>query len=140
MSWRDAVISEAMTWLGTPYHHAAAIKGVGVDCLYLLAEVYTACGIIDKPEIPHYPVDIMLHRGDETYLQGILQHAAAVRIPQRGDVALFKFGRMYSHAAIVLDWPQVIHSYRNERGVVIGDASKGEFVGRAVCFFSMKGR
>ena len=24
-------VSEAMTWLGTPYHHQGRVKGVGVD-------------------------------------------------------------------------------------------------------------
>ena len=29
---RQAIIDETVTWLRTPYHHMAAIKGAGVDC------------------------------------------------------------------------------------------------------------
>lgn len=138
MSWRDDVVAEARTWLGTPYHHAAGIKGAGVDCLYLIVEVFTACGVIERPKIPYYPMDIMMHRNEETYLHGVLEHAIEVDHPQPGDVALFKFGRIFSHAAIVVDWPTVIHSYRTERGAVIGNASIGEFSGRDVRFFEMR--
>ena len=36
---REAVVTEAKTWIGTPFHHAARIKGAGVDCLMLLSRV-----------------------------------------------------------------------------------------------------
>ena len=33
-------VQEALTWLGTPYHHQGRVKGVGVDCGTLICEVY----------------------------------------------------------------------------------------------------
>ena len=30
---RETIIAEARAWIGTPYHHQAALKGVGCDCL-----------------------------------------------------------------------------------------------------------
>lgn len=33
---------EAREWIGTPYHHQAAIKGVGVDCIRFIT---TICNI-----------------------------------------------------------------------------------------------
>ena len=30
---RAAVVTEAKTWIGTPFHHAARVRGAGVDCL-----------------------------------------------------------------------------------------------------------
>ena len=139
---REAAIAEARTWLGTPYHHRARIKGAGVDCLLLLHEVYVRAGVFEAvgidPQtivIPEYPADIMLHRSEETYLEGIRQYAAEVAVPEPGNIALWKFGRIYSHAAIIVDWPTVIHAYRPEKIVSLGDVSIGEFVGRAVKFF-----
>lgn len=32
MSKNLEAVTEALTWLGTPYHHQGRIKGVGVDC------------------------------------------------------------------------------------------------------------
>ena len=136
---RQAVVQEAMSWLRTPYHHAARVKGAGVDCLMLLAEVYTATGLIAPPEIPYYPQDIMFHRGDETYLRGLLRYAHAVDQPQPGDVAIWKFGRMFSHAAIVTCWPEIIHAYRQEGQVTLGRGDTGEFADREVKYFSMWG-
>jgi cell wall-associated NlpC family hydrolase len=135
---RQEVIAEAMTWLRTPYHHAARIKGAGVDCLMLLAEVYEGIGLIEKQEIPYYPHDFMFHRSEETYLDGMMRLGYEVETPQPGDVALWKFGRVFSHAAIVIKWPEIIHAYRME-GVVLGRGDTGELGGRPVKFFSLWG-
>ena len=32
---RARIVAEAMTWLGTPYHHRGKLKGIGVDCAQL---------------------------------------------------------------------------------------------------------
>lgn len=136
---REAVIAAAREWLGTPYHHRAAVKGAGVDCLYLLAEVYSAAGLIEYPEIPHYAPDIGMHRHEETYIEGILRYAHEVDEPKPGDVAVWRFGRIFWHGAVVVAWPTIIHAYRREGGVVIGDGTVGEFISRPVKFFSLWG-
>lgn len=134
---RQAVIEEARTWLRTPYHHRARVKGAGVDCMLFLAEVYASAGVIDPiVEIPYYPRDWMLHRGDGRYLRGIREYCRPVATPQPGDVAMFDFGRDTSHSAIVLDWPMVIHAFADESGVVISDASKGRLASRLEGFYS----
>ena len=43
---RQAVVAEALTWLGTPYHHRARVKGAGVDCGQLLAAVFEGAGVL----------------------------------------------------------------------------------------------
>jgi cell wall-associated NlpC family hydrolase len=51
-------------------------------------------------------------------------------IPQPGDFVVFRFGRTYSHGAIVVEWPIVIHSYI-PHGVLLSDALRdGELLGR----------
>jgi cell wall-associated NlpC family hydrolase len=57
MSQRQRVVTEAETWLRTPYHHMGRIKGGGTDCLMLLAEVYEAAGVIRHLDVPFYPPD-----------------------------------------------------------------------------------
>ena len=54
---RQAVIAAAVTWIGTPFHHAARVKGAGVDCLMLLAEVYERAGVAPRVEPPFYVPD-----------------------------------------------------------------------------------
>jgi NlpC/P60 family putative phage cell wall peptidase len=122
---RAAVVAEARTWLGTPYHHEARVKGAGVDCAQLLIGVYAAVGLIKPPKIAHYPPDWHLHRSAERYLAIVLDHAreldAAAEAPGAGDVVLWRFGRCFSHGAIVVAWPVVIHAYLG-RPVVLEDA------------------
>jgi len=109
---RQEVVAVARTWLGTPYHAMGRVKGVGVDCLTLLAEVYTEAGIIPRVDIPYYPQDWHLHRSNERYLEGLSRYACEIETaPLPGDIALWKFGRCMSHGAIVVEWPVIIHAY-----------------------------
>ena len=37
---REAIVSEARRWIGTPYRHQASLIGVGADCLGLVRGVW----------------------------------------------------------------------------------------------------
>ena len=133
---RAAVVAEAEGWIGTPFHHAARIKGAGVDCLMLLAEVYERAGVTTHVEPPFYVPDWHMHQGAERYMEGLLDYAREIKgPPSPGDVALFRFGRTFSHGAIVTQWPRLIHAYW-AIGVVWGDAMLKPLKGRAVRFFT----
>jgi len=67
---------------------------------------------------------------------GLARHASEIKGPPLpGDIALFRFGRTFSHGAIVTDWPRLVHAYWNI-GVVYGDANLHPLAGRPVRFFS----
>jgi cell wall-associated NlpC family hydrolase len=101
---RAAAVTEAKTWIRTPFHHAARVKSAGVDCLMLLAEVYERAGITTgRINPPFYVPDWHLHRDAERYMEGLLRYARPVTAPEPGDIALFRFGRTYSHGAIVTE-------------------------------------
>lgn len=109
---RRQIVAAARSWLGTPYHPGGRVKNVGVDCLTLLAEVFAQAGIIPHIEVPYYPHDWHLHRGEERYLAGLLRYAHEIdTLPLPGDIALWKFGRCFSHGAIIIEWPLIIHAY-----------------------------
>lgn len=97
----ELIAREAMRWLNTPYHHAADVRGVGVDCAMLLVRVFCDSGLVPPFDPRPYPPDWHLHRSAERFLGWIAQFAEAVDSPQVGDVALFKFGRCVSHGGIV---------------------------------------
>jgi cell wall-associated NlpC family hydrolase len=124
---RKRVIEIAHEWLRTPYHHMGRIKGAGADCLTLLAEVYQEAGLIEKIAIPHYPQDWHLNRSEERYMKGLLQYTREIEAPKPADIVLWKFGRCYSHGAIIIEWPLVIHSYMG-RGCVLEDANAAAFL------------
>lgn len=137
MDIRAKIVAEAQTWLRTPYHHAARVKGAGVDCAQILVAVYEAAGLVTDVALAPYTSDWHLHRSEEVYLARLMAHATQVPEPQPGDIAVFKFGRCFAHGSIVTAWPQVIHAYMEDRQVSYGDATQGRLRGRPVKFFSV---
>jgi NlpC/P60 family putative phage cell wall peptidase len=129
MNQRAAVVQEAIQWLGTPYHHQAKIKGVGVDCALLLCEVYHAAGLIPAIDPRPYPQNWHLHRDTERYLGWVDQYAKPTDIAKPGDLIVFKFGRAFSHAGIYVGNDDVIHSLR-DAGVVKSPVTQQPLLGR----------
>jgi len=127
---RLAVLAEARSWLRTPYHHMGRVKGAGVDCAMLPAEVYAACGLIPVQEVEHYPMDWHLHQTGERYLAQVLRHAHEVATPKPGDLVLWRYGRCLAHGAIVLGWPQIIHAV-NGLGVLLDDGDSPNILHRS---------
>jgi cell wall-associated NlpC family hydrolase len=120
---RAAVVKEALSWLGTPHHHHARVKGAGVDCGLILAEVYHAAGVAPAIDPGDYVHDWHLHRDEPIYLRTLEQYASKIEgLPQPGDIALFRYGRSPSHGAIVIEWPTILHAYIQAGGVVLDDA------------------
>ena len=112
---RSAVVAEGLTWLHTPYHSHARIKGVGVDCAQILADVFPAALGWPRIELEDYPRDWHLHRSEERY-ERLLAHYGARRLPdgarpQQADIATFKWGRTFSHGGIFVDHETVLHAY-----------------------------
>src|SRR5208282_6192188 len=100
---RAAVVAEARSWIGTPYHHCADVKGRkgGIDCAMLLVRVYCDLKLVEPFDPRPYPPDWMMHRDDERYLGFLLSRARMVQTPGPGDVVLFRVGRCFSHGGIV---------------------------------------
>lgn len=114
---REAVVAEAKSWLRTPYHPMAKVKGQGVDCGQFLIAVFENVGLIPPTDTGFYVPDWHFHRDDERYLGFVEKFAAAFPGPPLpGDIVLYKFGRVVSHGAIVIEWPQIIHAIRMKFG------------------------
>jgi cell wall-associated NlpC family hydrolase len=124
---RQAICAEAISWERTPYHHHARLKGIGVDCAQLPAAVYEAAGAIPHLE-PEYSEQWMLHRDEELYLAEIRRYAREIPLEaiQPADLIVWKFGRTYSHSAIVLDPPIVIHAVIKGGAVIRADIGRDE--------------
>ena len=100
------IVAEARRWLATPYHPAADVLGVGVDCAMLLVRVFVDLGLTPPFDPRPYPPDWHLHRTEQKFLGWIEQYGRKIgddESPQLGDVALFRFGRALSHGGIVCD-------------------------------------
>ncbi|MDD5276734.1 MAG: NlpC/P60 family protein [Methylovulum sp.] len=136
---RQAVIAEAMTWQGTPWRHNESVKGEhgGVDCGQFPLAVYRDLGLIDNQAVDDYPIDWALHRSEERYLQIVERYCAPVADPLPGDLVVFKFGRTFSHGAIAVNYPHIIHALRGGKsGVVLDYALHADLKRRERVFFS----
>ncbi|HEY1982482.1 MAG TPA: hypothetical protein VGH13_20590 [Xanthobacteraceae bacterium] len=117
---RAAVVAEARSWIGTPYHNCADIKGVGVDCGMLLVRVFVDTGLCPAFDPRPYPVDWHLHRSEERYLGFVFDRGREVVSALPGDVMVLRYGRCYSHGGIVSRSSPLttIHAYHPARSVV----------------------
>ncbi|GGC16525.1 peptidase [Marivita lacus] len=61
----DRVIAAARSWLGTPYHDQASLRGVGCDCLGLVRGVWREVVGPEPFPIPSYSRDLGLVAGRE---------------------------------------------------------------------------
>ena len=89
---RAAIIAEARSWLGTPYHHQASVKQVGCDCLGLLRGVWRAV-IGPEPEaMVAYTPDWGQATGEETLLVVANRHLVPIALAEarHGDVLVFR--------------------------------------------------
>jgi cell wall-associated NlpC family hydrolase len=107
---RKAVVTEALKWVNTPYHQQADILGAGIDCSMLLVRAWVDAGVF-KPFDPRpYPPNWHLHHSEERYLHWMEALAVEVETPRAGDIALFQFGRCFSHGGIMITPTQVVNA------------------------------
>lgn len=115
------VIDSARTWLGTPYHHQASVKGAGCDCLGLLRGVWRDVVGPEVELVPPYTPD-----WGDVGARELLYDAASrlmIEIPVAdvgpGAAILFRMrrGSQAKHCGIVTGPNAFIHSY-SRSGVV----------------------
>ncbi|MCB1491911.1 MAG: C40 family peptidase [Rhodobiaceae bacterium] len=113
MTDRTIIVAEARSWLGTPYHHGASVKGVGCDCLGLLAGVWRGLYGTLPEAIPAYTPDW----GETDPAEPLLAAARRVLVPTEtiapGDVLLFRWrsGLAAKHLALATAPGRMIHAY-----------------------------
>jgi cell wall-associated NlpC family hydrolase len=117
---RARVVAGARSWIGTPYHNCADIKGAGVDCGMLLVRVFVDTGLCAQFDPRPYPVDWHLHRSEERYLGFIFDRAREIDRALPGDVMVLRYGRCYSHGGIVTKSQPltIVHAYYPARQVL----------------------
>ena len=137
---RKQIITEALTWLNTPYHHKARLKGIGVDCAMLVAGVAANLDLIDEACVADdYSTQWHLHNNEERLLQQLEFFGCKLSIePQAGDIVTFKYGRVTSHLGILINTNQIIHARQDIGKVVINDLNE-ELIQRITHIFKFPG-
>lgn len=133
----ERIANAAIEWLGTPYANNSMVKGVGVDCSYLLVAALVDSGLMkaDRLQIENYSNEWHLHHSEEKYLKYVQQVADEVKAGsplEIGDFLLYQYGRCISHGAIYIGKGLVIHAFV-DYGVIISKLDD-------VIFYDKKGR
>ena len=113
---RQAILAEAMEWLGTPYHHCACVKGIGVDCAMFFVGIAKALGTLSSDwEPPFYTPQWHLHQKNPLYTM-ILEKVGCVPISieasEPGDIVVFRWEpwQPASHGALLLPQKSILHA------------------------------
>lgn len=119
---RAAFVAEALDWIGTPFVNHADVKGPrgAVDCAMLLTRCAVDTGLIPAFDPRPYPPQWHVHRDEERFIDFLTQKLGAQEIgePRFGDIAVWAFGRTFSHGGIIINSAEVIHAYFANKMVV----------------------
>jgi len=137
---RTAVVREALTWVGTPFHERAAVKGAGVDCARFISAVFKNALGIDMP-VPDVSLQYNLHHDREIYLEEVQKYFHEIKPPVLpGDLIIPKIARIHWHGSIVVEWPKVISAHGQAGKVLVSNAEVDDWiVGRELKRFSLWG-
>jgi len=94
MSINAEVLAIAGTWVGTPYRHQGAVKGVGCDCLGLIRGIWRELYGGEPEAVPAYAPDWAERAGEERLIAAAERHfvpVASLRQGRPGDLVLFRF-------------------------------------------------
>jgi NlpC/P60 family putative phage cell wall peptidase len=110
----DAVVRVARSWIGTPYHHQASVRGIGADCLGLVRGVWRELYGREAEAPPPYSRDWAEVTGHETMLAAAARHLRPIAPAEAGagDVLVFRLraGTVAKHAAILTGQATMIHA------------------------------
>lgn len=116
MGLSEAIVAEAVSWVGTPYRHQAALKGVGCDCLGLVRGIWRAVYGSEPEATPAYTPDWAEAAGRETLRDAAGRHMTAVALDAAapGDLLLFRWRAALpaKHAAILIAADRFVHAHQ----------------------------
>ena len=109
---RAALWPSASSWLGTPFHGHACVRGHGVDCIHLAAAILTECGHLEAvPDFGPYNLDGG-HHEDASKVTDWLKNSPRFhlcwRVPFKtpggsylmpSDVLCFRLGKVHGTSA-----------------------------------------
>ncbi|MGV3550179.1 NlpC/P60 family protein [Rhizobium sp.] len=110
------VVITARGWIGTPYRHQGARKGVGCDCLGLVRGIWRELYGEEPETPPPYGMDWAERSGEERLQAAALRYfgpPVATEAMMPGDLLLFRWqeGAAAKHLGVLSAADRFIHAY-----------------------------
>lgn len=105
----EQIVAEARKCLGTPWHHAGRLPGVGIDCAGLLIVVSREIGVDIEDDVNYTMGDEIgrMTAHIERYCRKLAENEAG----QGGDILLFRARQMMNHCGFDNGEGGFIHAY-----------------------------
>ena len=116
------VVTEAHSWIGTPYKYASQEKGVGTDCSGMVMIVYETTTGEKLPRNSAKQAEFC----EEINIEDV----------KEGDLVFFATGKdptIVSHVGIMIDKEKFIHA-SSSKGVVISSLNNSYYQSRLIMF------
>jgi cell wall-associated NlpC family hydrolase len=112
---RLRIVAEALSWIGTPFKNCSDVKGArgGVDCAMLLVRSYVDTGRLRPFDPRPYPPQWHVNQREQRFLGWVHDQLGGreIETPRLGDVAIYQYGRCFSHGGIVINQDEIVHAY-----------------------------
>ena len=135
---RQEISKECFKWLGAKYHVLGMIQYELADCYTLLLQVYIEVGLIEPQKPKFYTPQFLFHCKDENYLEGIKEYSYPTNEYKIGNVIMYKYHLVVSHAAIIVSETNIIHEVASQ-GCVMDDFNQLMFKEREKAIYSFWG-
>ena len=135
-AWRARIVSEARGYIGTPYRHQGALKGVGCDCLGLVRGVYGALYGAEPEDPGAYQPGWADPPGAERLRDAARRYLVEIDPAARaaGDVLLFRWRDHLpaKHLGIATGYDTMVHAHE---GAVVAEVHLGPWARRLAHVF-----
>ncbi len=112
----EKAVGLAETWIGTPYRHQGAAKGIGCDCIGLIRGIWRELYGAEPAPVPAYAPDWAERSGEDRLVEAarrLFGDALPVAQMRPGDILLFRWRPdcAAKHAGILAGPRHFIHAY-----------------------------
>ena len=112
----ERILALAEGWIGTPYRHQGATKGVGCDCIGLIRGIWRELYGEEPETVPAYAPDWAERSGEDRLADAALRlfgPAVPLTEAEQGDVLLFRWRPdcPAKHAGVLAGPQHFIHAY-----------------------------
>ena len=110
------IVAAARSWLGTPYHDQASVKGVGVDCLGLARGIWREVVGPEPLSVPPYSRDWGEVMPSEVLAEGAAGWLQPIPLAEAGSGSVVLFRMMPQaidkHVGILTGADTFIHAFQ----------------------------